>query len=253
MSDSIVEVIRKVAEGEVRKVHFVELGIVTSVFPHSSSGDKDNYECNVRLRDKDVELRKVLVATGHIGFAHIPHVGDLVLVTFINGDINSPVIIGRLYNDEDRPPTSKEEEIIYKPPYDKDKNLRRLNVTLPEETVTITVYDDRISVATGKSSFDMNEKGLIDMQAKPDGKLCQLTLDNKGIRVDTEMDIKVHSRGKMTVECEGDITFKAPNITMESQMALKFKAGTTADMESTSTTIQGSATTTIKGGIVKIN
>ena len=90
---SVVEGVRKIVEAEVRKLHLAELGIITSVYPHTSDGDKQNYECDVRLRDKEVELRKVPVATQHIGLAHIPHVGDLVLLTFINGDINSPIII----------------------------------------------------------------------------------------------------------------------------------------------------------------
>ena len=106
----------------------------------------DNYECNVKLRDKGVELRKVPVATQHIGLTNMVHVGDLVLVSFINGNINSPVVVGRLYNDEDRPPINKQEEIIYKPPYSKDNQVRRLNIVLPDGTVNIILNDDKVTV-----------------------------------------------------------------------------------------------------------
>lgn len=54
MSSNIVEVIRNIAQMEIKKVHTTELGIVTSVFPHASDTDKDNYECNIRLKDKGV-------------------------------------------------------------------------------------------------------------------------------------------------------------------------------------------------------
>ena len=124
MSSNIVEVIRNIAQMEIKKIHTTELGIVTSVFPHASDSDKDNYECNIRLKDKGVELRKVPVATQQIGFVNILHTGDLVLVSFIGGNINSPIIVGRLYNEIDRPPTSEQEEIVYKPPYTKDTSLR---------------------------------------------------------------------------------------------------------------------------------
>ena len=77
MSSNIVEVIRNIAQMEIKKVHTTELGIVTSVFPHASDTDKDNYECNIRLKDKGVELRKVPVATQQIGFVNILHTGDL--------------------------------------------------------------------------------------------------------------------------------------------------------------------------------
>lgn len=111
-----IEVIKKVAEGEVKKIHTMELGVVTSTFPHSSESDKDNYECNIKLKNRDLELRKVPIATQMIGLAHVPNVGDLVLVSFISGNINAPVVIGRLYNDESRPPLNNAGEVIFEAP-----------------------------------------------------------------------------------------------------------------------------------------
>jgi phage baseplate assembly protein gpV len=192
---SIIETIRKVAESEVRKLHIAELGVVTSVFPHSSDSDKENYECNVRLKDKDVELRKVPVATPHIGLADIPHVGDLVLLSFVNGDINSPIITGRLYNDEDRPPTSKMEEIVYKPSYSKDNKLRRVYMHFPSGDVTMTIYDDKVKLHVGKSD---------------------ITIDPDGVLVETAKDIKM--------KADGDLSFKSMNIKLESDLNTDFIA-----------------------------
>jgi hypothetical protein len=107
-----IEVIKKVAEDEVKKLHTLELGTVTSAYQHSSESDKDNYECNIKLKNRDLELRKVPIATQMIGLAHAPNVGDLVLISFVNGNINAPVVIGRLYNDESRAPLNKTEEVF---------------------------------------------------------------------------------------------------------------------------------------------
>lgn len=110
MTDGIVATMKKVAEQEARRISTLELGVVTSVFPHAADGDKDNYQCSVKLKHRkqpdgsDFELRKVPVATSHIGLAGIPNVGDLVVLGFLHGDINAPIVLGRLYNDEDRPP-----------------------------------------------------------------------------------------------------------------------------------------------------
>jgi phage baseplate assembly protein gpV len=161
----IVEAIQTVSREELKKIHIMEIGIVTSVFPHSSGADKDNYECNVKLRDTEMELRKVPVATQHVGLSNIVHVNDQVLVSFINGDINSPVVIGRLYNDEDRPPLSKMEEIVYKPEYTKDDNLRRLNIVLPQEVVNLHFYDNKVSLIVGKSSVKANSEGMIEIKS----------------------------------------------------------------------------------------
>jgi hypothetical protein len=224
MNNGIIDVIKKVAENEAKKILTPELGIVTSVFSHSNERDKDNYECNVKLKDKDVELRRVPVATQHIGLANIPHVGDLVLVTFVNGDINLPVIIGRLYNDEDRPPTSREEEIVYKPEYSKNTDLKRMKIELPGNDVKINLYDDRIEIES--------------------------------------VDVTIQCKGNLKIECKGDIDIKARNISMESQYTMKLKAGGTLDAEANTSmsmksnavaNIESGAVMTIKGALVKIN
>lgn len=215
---SVVETIRKIAEIEVKKLHLVELGVVTSVFPHSSDSDKDNYECNVKLKNREVELRRVPVATQHIGLVNIPHIGDLVLVAFLNGDINSPVIIGRLYTDEDRPPTNKMGEVIYKPPYSRQEGLRRIHFEFPGGMI-LSITDGEIDAKAGKTIIKMNRDG--------------------DITIESNADIFVKTKGATTVTSDGDIT-------LESRQAINIKAGTTANIES-------SGPMNIKGVIVNIN
>jgi hypothetical protein len=264
-SSSIIEVIRRIAESEVRKMHIAELGVVTSVFPHSDDSDKDNYECSIKLKDKEVELRKVPVATQHIGLANILHVGDLVLVSFVNGDINSPIIIGRLYNDEDRPPISKEEEIIYKPPYSKNTQLKRLNIVLPESTVTIDIHDDRLSVIVGKSSITANSAGEIVVRSTKNtdsGEGSSITLDDNGISIDTDFDIQIHSKGGTTIECDGDLSFKGQSLSSESSQTMTIKSGLTMNIQSSDlmaiksdalANIESTGPMTVKGAIINLN
>jgi uncharacterized protein involved in type VI secretion and phage assembly len=244
----VIDAVKKVAQNELKKVLTTELGIVTSVFPHSADSDNDNYECNVKLKDKDLELRRVPMMTQHIGLSNPVHVGDLVLVTFINGDINAPVILGRMYNDEDRPPLSKQEEVIYKPPYSKNPDLKRLNIVLPgaeDNNVNIDVHDDMMATKVGKSFLTIKEAGSIELRTEP-GKKCIIILDDKGLRIDTEGDVQIHSNGSVAVECDKDLTLKAQNINIESQQAIKLTSGTTLDIKS-------SAIVTVQGSLVKIN
>ena len=268
----IIDAVKKVAENEFKKVLTTELGIVTSVFPHSDEGDNDNYECNVKLKDKDLELRRVPMTTQQMGLSNPLHIGDLVLVTFINGDINAPVILGRLYNDEDRPPLSKQEEVIYKPPYAKNPDLKRFNMILPgadKENVNIELHDDLLTAQVGKSLVTIKEKGLIELKTESGGK-CTIVMDDKGVRIDTEGEIQIHSKGAMTVECDSDLTLRAQNIIMESQQSIKLKSGTTLDIKSGAPfniksdavgtveasgplTVKSSAILTVQGSLVKIN
>lgn len=229
MSSNIVEVIRNIAQMEIKKIHTTELGIVTSVFPHASDSDKDNYECNIRLKDKGVELRKVPVATQQIGFVNILHTGDLVLVSFIGGNINSPIIVGRLYNEIDRPPTSEQEEIVYKPPYTKDTNLRRLNIVLPEGTVNVEFHDDMISVIVGKSSITATDTG--EIQIKSEGV-----------------------QQKISIIADGDVSIEAQNISIKSRMETTIESGTGMAIKSDAlANIESTGPMTLKGAIININ
>src|SRR5271157_1449706 len=111
-SDSPVAAIKKIAEEEAKKQRSLELAEVTSIYPHSKSGDNYNYECDVKLKNGSHELRKLPIMTPHIGFTWVPNIGDLVLIGYIGGNVNSPVVIGSLYNDDQRPPVFNSDQAI---------------------------------------------------------------------------------------------------------------------------------------------
>ena len=96
---SLLDTIRHVVRDEVGRVRTAEIGIVQEQHPHASDSDTDNFACTVRLRDTGLVLRRVPIATHRIGIASIPAVGEMVLVQFVGGDVNAPIITGRLYND----------------------------------------------------------------------------------------------------------------------------------------------------------
>ncbi|PKP60308.1 MAG: hypothetical protein CVT89_00050 [Candidatus Altiarchaeales archaeon HGW-Altiarchaeales-2] len=281
---SIVGLIKKVVEEEIKKINFAEIGIVTSIFPHSNADDNDNYECNVKLRDSGLELRKVPVATQQIGLANIPNVGDLVLVSFIKGDINAPVITGRLYNDEDRPPANNDKEIIYVPP--NKSNPGKIHVKFPSG-VSFKIDDKGITIKAGKTKIMVENNGnmVINSNAKlnqisegamllcskeatrlamgdpksgdvksfvslEEDKTIQIVSMNKDINIETPQGGKIILRAKQNnIEIEaplGDIVIKGKNIKIESTAEMEIKSNATAK-------ISANANLDIKGAIVNIN
>lgn len=113
MSDRLLDMIRRVVHHELAHQRTSLLGVVTAIFPHEAEDDDNNYEANVRLKHEDLELRRVPITVGHVGVAAPPRVGDLVLVQFINGDLNQPVVSGRLYHADERPPLHNADEILF--------------------------------------------------------------------------------------------------------------------------------------------
>ena len=273
-----------VVENEIKKLHFLEIGEVISVSPHSSDSDNDNYECSVRLRDRlnvsgttQIEFKKVPVATQHIGLSNIVHSGDLVLVSFINGNFNSPVITGRLYNDQDRPPLSKMEEIVYQPPYTVDNKLKRLKIVLPQGIVNITLEDNALNVVVGKSSIHADSKGNILIQSSKSSKAkegSQIEITNDGVTIGSvtsasNSKLELKSDGKFTLSSlsggkNSKITVDGDKLDVSSDLpvfirapketALNLGSGLAVNIASKQeVSINASRKITIDGGLVNIN
>jgi phage baseplate assembly protein gpV len=109
----VLPIVRRVVASELAGRRTSALGVVTATFPHTDANDSHNYEVNVALKYEDLELRRVPIAAPHIGAAAPPRAGDLVLVTFVDGDLNQPVVLGRLYDDGSRPPLHQDDEILF--------------------------------------------------------------------------------------------------------------------------------------------
>lgn len=238
---SIVEAMKEIAKSELGKFHMPELGVVTSIFPHSSEGDKDNYECNVRLKNSDIELRNVPVSTQCIGLVEIPRIGDLVLLAFINGDINAPVIIGRLYNDEDRPPLNEAEEVVYIPSYAENPKVRRVYMEFPGGMI-FRITDEEVDVNAGDTKVVIQRNGDVIIESKA--------------------NISVQADGDATLKSKGNMTFSGSSIKIESENDLSLKSGTDMKLQSGTSAeitssaemkVEAAAQMKIKGATVNIN
>jgi uncharacterized protein involved in type VI secretion and phage assembly len=238
---SIVETMKGIAQLELNKMHLPTLGIVTSIFPHANASDKDNYECNVRLKNADIELRKVPIATQCIGFAGIPRVGDLVLLVFINGDINAPIAVGRLYNDEDRPPLNNAEEIIYVPPYKANPSVRRIYFEFPQGMI-FKITDDEVDIKAGDTKV--------------------IVLRDGDVIIESKANVSVKAEGDATLKSKGNMTIKGASVKIESDQDMNLKSGTDLKMNSgasaelkssTGMTVEAGANMKIKGAKVDIN
>jgi phage baseplate assembly protein gpV len=201
--NDLYEVVRKLVQEEVARQRSAELATVEEVFP----ADPDNYDATVVLRDSQLVLKHVPLLTTRKGFASVTDVGDLVLVQFIGGDLNRPVIVGTLYNDEDRPPDNKEQQAVVHLPAsaDADSALRlELNEASPMgltlnvgSALKVTLQDDDPVVSIdvgGKATLSIERSGAV-------------TLDSSG-----ELNLKAGSNFK--IEAGGELTLKGAVINL---------------------------------------
>ena len=261
---TIVNTIQEIIHHELRAMRVAELGLVEAVYPHSANGDKDNYGCDVRLKNSGLLLKRVPIATGHIGTVAIPNVGDLVLLTFDKGDVNQPIVIGRLYNDGDRPPLNNPDEVIFRLPLAEADNktikadIRNIqNNTPPREIlielppkITMRITDGTVRATAGKTEMKLDQ---------PDGSGGKVTAfaGRTKITMNQDGDITVDSAGNITLQTTtgnitlktttGDVSIEGMNVKIKGQLKTNIEAGIQATLKAgVSATLQG-ATVSIKG------
>ena len=209
MSD-LIATLRAIVRDEMARVRAPELGVVTQAFPRDADGNKSNHQVNLRLRESGVELQRVPVAVSRLGLSALPREGDLVLVSFVGGDLNAPIAVGCLYDDEAHPPVAQLGEVVYQPPEDEESGVRRFHLELKNGS-TITVDDESLKVTLGDTALEVTKDGDVLIKAK--GK----------IRLESQADIELEAQGAAKLNASGDLSAKGMSATVEGQSAAKLK------------------------------
>jgi uncharacterized protein involved in type VI secretion and phage assembly len=201
MTLTLFDSIRQIVRDELGQVRTAELATVQKQHPHSSDGDSDNYACTVALRDSGIVLSHVPVATSRIGTASIPAVGELVLVQFVNGDVNAPVIVGRLYNDDDRPPANGDGQLVMHLPLGASD----------DSAVHVELHSNGARKAIVKlgASLDLTLQDDDPVVTVDVGGNAKLTIGKDGsIEIKSATNLAIEASNNISVEAQGKLTLK---------------------------------------------
>jgi uncharacterized protein involved in type VI secretion and phage assembly len=260
MVSTIVSTIQEIIRQEMRRLRVAELGLVEAIFPHSNGADNDNYACDVRLKNSGLLLKRVPLITGHIGTAAIPNVGELVLLAFDKGDVNQPIILGRLYNEKHRPPLSNKDEIIFRLPLAAadDKTIkgairniqsnstpREIIFEMPPK-ITVRITDATVRATAGKTEMKLDQPGS-------SGGTVTVVSGSTKITMNQDGDVLVEAAGAMTLKATRDLTLEGQNVSIKAQMNTDIEAGTQATLKANvGATINGGVSATVQGATVSI-
>lgn len=202
MIADLVPELRRLIREEVQTLRAPELGVVQSQHPHEDDGDTDNYAVTVRLRDTGIVLGKVPLATARLGAVAIPPVGALVLVQFIGGDINAPVVTGTFYSDEDRPPVNADGQVIWNLPADASPDdALRLEVSSADSKSVVLKLASAVTVEIKDDDPAVN----IDV-----GGNAQITIDSDGtVTITSSQSLEVKASSNLKLEAQGNMDLKA--------------------------------------------
>lgn len=234
MSQRLLEVIQRVVHETLAQQRTALLGVVTTIFPHEADDDANNYEVDVRLKYEDLELRRVPVAVAHMGVAAPPKAGDLVLVHFVDGDVNQPVIAGRFYHADERPPLHRADDILFEQRVS-DGTLNHLRFA-PDGSIyvqrDVTKPEDN---SEAKAGIRIDPDGNIEISA---GQKIVITLTN-----DDTISIKADGQ-PISIECDA--------LSVKGDMTVDGTLGVTGDTTIDTQVVVGQGPrTTITGGTVQ--
>ncbi len=158
----------------------------------------------------------------------IPEIDNEVMVAFILGDINRPIIVGGLWNNKDLPPeknTDGKNDI-------KQISTRSGSTILfndKEGDAQIQIYDkdkkDEITISAKKNSIDIVSEKLINL-ASANGKI---TIKAKDIEIKADNSLKLESK----------------QVNIKSTAAMKIDGGTI--------NVKSNGSVTVKGTIINLN
>lgn len=236
MSD-LVDVIRGVVRQELERTQGVAVGRVTAL--HLGSGA---YACDVLLLRSETTLQQVPIATSCIGAAAPPVVGELVLLAFEQGDLQHPLVIGRLYGSEQPAATDLAEgRVQLALPFASAEGAVE-----PADQITALVTTDTPSVALALGE-------AITLSADTE----QLTL-TVGEKLTLRLDV---ASGDLSLETEGQLELSAADVTISPRGKLEAKADGAVSLQagadcelkgSAGLTLDGGPQAQLKGGMISI-
>jgi hypothetical protein len=197
--NDLYDTLQKLVRHEMRARRFAEMGQVQAVYP----SDPGNYDADVVLHATDLVLRHVPVLTPRKGYASLPEVGDLVLLQFMGGDVNRPVIVGTLYNGDDRPPENTENDWVLQLPSGPDNKEAGLRIELRQSDpigFTVSLKGDKFELVV------QDDDPVATLKVAG----TQLSIDGGGgIKLEGGGDMQIKASGNLKLEAGGNAEIKA--------------------------------------------
>ena len=212
------------------------------------------------------------------GGIDIPRIGEEVIVSFVEGDPDNPIVVGRVYNGDLRPPnklpqnksqtgirsnTTKggggfnelrfedkkdEEQVFVHAQKDFETRIENNTETTVGENLTLHIGADRTVEIDGDDDQDVGG----DRKLKVGGKV---TID-----AGQQITLKTGS-SKLVMSANGTIAISGMQINIKGTKGVKAEGSLNVEVKGTMVKINGSAMTevkaggmtSVKGGLVKVN
>jgi len=227
------------------------------------------------------------------GAVHIPRIGQEVIVDFVEGNLNCPIIVGSVYNAALMPPWTlpdnktvsgvksrssqhggadnfnllsfedkKGSELVH---FQAEKDLTSLIKN--DETREVkhdrktTIKNDETQIVTDGNELIKVEKGNQTIEIKQGNQSTTIDMGNQSLKIKMGNQTNKIDLGKIDTEAMQSIELKVGQSSIKLDqmgvtikgMMIKVDAQIQCDVHAVMTNVKGDAMTMVKGGIVMIN
>ncbi len=193
------------------------------------------------------------------GMYFLPEVGSEVVLGFVMGDRNCPVVLGNIWSNKMAPPSdtpveeNTKKQILTKGGIQilatEEKDKEELLIKLLEK-LSISMNAENQVIQIG----DQEQKNMIELDAK-NGKITIKAENSIEILAGSKASLKLDGSGG-SVEISGEKISGTANQSLElkSQSTMKLESSLSAELSGDSTvTVKSSGTTKVSGTMVQIN
>lgn len=223
------------AAGLVPAVSGLQIGVVTALENDPDGEDRIQVRFPLVSATEDGIWARIatLDAGKERGTYFRPEIGDEVIIGFLNDDPRDPIVLGMCHSSAKPAPEPAKDSNNHKGYVSREK----LKLTFDDEKKIIALE----TPAGNRLALSEDAKGI----SFSDQNGNKITLDDKGITIESAKDVVLKTRG--------DFKLEGMNATLSAQSSMKVSGTGSAEVSGAATTIKGSTTTVIQGGMVHIN
>ncbi|WP_337099674.1 phage baseplate assembly protein V [Paenibacillus sp. YIM B09110] len=220
-------------------------GVLNAIVSDNNDPEKlGRVKVRFPLREGQLQTDWIRIATlmggKEMGTLFIPEVNDEVLVAFLMGRLDQPIVIGTLWSKKAAPPAGKEKN-----------DVRKIKTRSGHEII----FDDNstdgsITIKTSKGhSIEMDDKGKkvsITMQNTQQSIVLDSTANKVTVKSGDTAKLEMTSQGDVTMTGTKSLTLKGAQVKVEADASLTLQSNGMMEVKT-------NGILTLKGSMVKIN
>lgn len=190
---ALYDSITRIARHEAAARAVAGIGRVTDLF------SEPDHAVTVEMRDSGLLLPRVPVAVGAMGFGALPAVDDLVVVLFLEGDYNAPVVVGRIYHPDQAPPSGAGSQMVLGLPSGAQKRDLNLIINGADPSLKLALTGDVSIEVTGQKAQMQVGEMRVNVDGAGGGRV-EVAAGGSSIILKKDGDITVSAAGNLKLE-----------------------------------------------------